>query len=190
VIRTFIALPIASTVRAGITAALTQLGALTSNLRLIKEENFHLTLKFLGAVDESKIGTISATIRDAVRPFPPFTISAKGLGVFSNARRARILWVGLESADLQALARKLEAVLEPLGFARETRVFSPHLTVGRWNSVGAPRKILADELRKWDGFEFGASPVEEVVVFESVLNRNGAVYRPLERIRLAHDLQH
>jgi RNA 2',3'-cyclic 3'-phosphodiesterase len=190
VIRTFIALPIASAVRVRITAALTQLGALTSNIRLIKEENFHLTVKFLGPLNESRIDSICETVREAVRPFPPFTISAKGLGVFPNVKRARILWVGLQSSDLQALAGRLEAVLEPLGFPREARMFSPHLTVGRWNSVAAPREVLADELRKWEGFEFGASPVEEVIVFESVLNRNGAVYRPLERIRLAHDLQH
>lgn len=149
-------------------------------LRWIPAENLHFTLKFLGAVDEASIEIIANALDQVLRPFPRFTINAKGLGVFPHLRRARVLWVGLEGSSLQELASRVETTLEPLGFAYETTAFAPHLTIGRWRQYTSSPATLAQELERWKGYEFGQSPVQQVILFQSVLDRHGAVYHPLK----------
>jgi 2'-5' RNA ligase len=149
-------------------------------VRWVPPENLHLTLKFLGGVDEERIETVAKRLAEALRDFPRFSIHAKGLGVFPDLRRARVLWVGLHGDSLQALASQIETALELSGFAREKRAFAPHLTIGRWRQYdGSPVK-LRQELERWNEWEFGSSAVEQVFLFQSILHRQGAVYRPLK----------
>jgi 2'-5' RNA ligase len=153
-------------------------------LRWVAAENLHFTLKFLGSIKEEQIALIVNALDQAVRPFPRFTINAKGLGVFPELKRARVLWVGLEGSDLRTLASRVETVLEPLGFTRETRAFAPHLTIGRWRPFdGSPAK-LGDVLEPWRGYEFGPSAVENVTLFQSVLDRHGATYHAMKIVSL------
>ena len=149
------------------------------------EDNFHFTLKFLGSVEESQLDSISKALSEAVRLFPRFTISAKRLGVFPDLKRARVLWVGLEADQMPALARSVETVLETFGFPRESRIFRPHLTVGRWRHPNGSHKELGDKLKHWNNIEFGESVISELILFQSVLKPTGAVYRPLKTFRLA-----
>jgi RNA 2',3'-cyclic 3'-phosphodiesterase len=148
-------------------------------IRWVPPENLHFTLKFLGAVDDEAIEPIANALDQALRPFSRFDINAKGLGVFPHVRRARVLWVGLEGTNLGKLAARVDTTLEAFGFARETRAFVPHLTIGRWRQYeGSPGK-LATELERWKAHEFGSSSVKEAILFQSVLRRQGAVYHPL-----------
>jgi 2'-5' RNA ligase len=78
----------------------------------------------------------------------------------------------------------VERVLIPFGFAAEKRAFTPHLTVGRWREFKGSSKELGDEIAKWSGHDFGRSNVEEVILFQSVLKQEGAVYRPLKTVAL------
>jgi 2'-5' RNA ligase len=184
-IRAFIGVQIAPEVRARISAAITQLAAETSGLRWVREENFHFTLKFLGLIEEPQIETISNALAQAIQPFRRFTINAKGLGVFPDSKKARVLWVGLEGDDMPALAKSVESVLEPFGCPSENRMFRPHLTVGRWRHSMGLQQELAGKLKRWKNFEFGASAVDQVVFFQSVLKPDGAVYRPVKTVPLA-----
>jgi 2'-5' RNA ligase len=78
----------------------------------------------------------------------------------------------------------VEKTLIPFGVAAEKRAFTPHLTVGRWREFKGSSKELGDEIAKWSGHDFGRSNVEEVILFQSVLKQEGAVYRPLKTVAL------
>lgn len=155
-------------------------------MRWVARENLHFTLKFLGSVAGEKVGPIMEALEQPVRAVRRFSVAARGVGVFPDPRRPRVLWVGLEGEALAGLASGVERALEPLGFARERRSFRPHLTIGRWRDSGNSLGGLGREIESWKEREFGASWVEEVVLFQSVLEPEGAVYSalgviPLER---------
>jgi 2'-5' RNA ligase len=151
----------------------------------VNSENIHLTLKFLGNIDESQIDPIGDALARHLNPFSRFVISAKGLGVFPGTRRPRVLWVGLDQPQLTELAATIEAALTPLGFPPEQRGFQPHLTIGRFRQFNISAKKLAEELERWKSYPFGVSNVDEVTLFESVLRPDGALHRPLKVIALA-----
>ena len=184
-IRAFIGVQIAPEVRARISQAIAQLAPEISGIRWVREENFHFTLKFLGLIEEPQIEPISTALAQAIQPFRRFTISAKCLGVFPDIKRARVLWVGLEGNDMPALAKSVESVLEPFGFPRENRIFRSHLTVGRWRHPMGSQQELGGKLKRWKNLEFGESAIDQVVLFQSVLKPDGAVYRPLKAVPLA-----
>ena len=186
-IRAFIGVQFAPEVRARISQAIAQLAAEISGIRWVREENFHFTLKFLGLIEEPQIEPINNALAQAIHPFRRFTISAKCLGVFPDIKRPRVLWVGLEGNDMPALAKSVESVLEPVGFPRENRIFRPHLTLGRWRQPMGSQQELEGKLKRWKNFEFGESAVNEVVLFQSILKPNGAVYRPIRAVPLAAD---
>jgi len=184
VIRAFIAVEIAASTIANISAAITQLKPRIPGVRWIIPGNFHLTLKFLGEIDESKINPIGEALTNAFQPFPPCTINAKGLGVFPNLTRPRVLWIGLFSSELIALAAQVETALAALGFAAEKRGFAPHLTVGRWRQGARSEPTLAAELDRWREFDFGTSAINEIILFQSVLKPQGAIYTRIKVVPL------
>jgi RNA 2',3'-cyclic 3'-phosphodiesterase len=184
VIRAFIALTLNSAVIEKIAGASTQLRAEIAGVRWVTPANFHLTIKFLGSLDEALIERIQKTLEQQLRPFPRFTISAKGLGVFPGPKRPRVLWVGLNSDRLVSLASRVESALQPLGFATESRAFTPHLTIGRWRQTDVPPESLGRQLENWKAYDFGASRVEYVKVIQSLLKPDGASYADLATIPL------
>jgi RNA 2',3'-cyclic 3'-phosphodiesterase len=185
VIRAFIAVKLSPETVRQISAAVTDLKPRIRGLRWVPPTNFHFTLKFLGDIEESKIAPITQALELELHPFPRFSINAKGLGVFPDLRRPRILWVGLEGNGLSALVSKVESVLESLGFAREKRAFQPHLTIGRWRQFDRSSSQLNKELERWQGHEFGDSTLAEVIFFQSELKQEGATHHPLKVIALA-----
>ena len=186
-IRAFIAIEFAAATVNRITAAIEQLKPRIVGIRWVAPANFHLTLKFLGNIDESQIEIIGQALTDALHPFQRFTINAKGLGVFSSVKRPRVLWVGLVGEQLTALAAAVESALTPLGFPREEKAFTPHLTIGRWRQTERADWVLGKELESWSHFDFGATLMDEVILFESVLKPAGAIYNRLKVVTLKPD---
>ncbi len=184
-IRAFIAIVIDPQIVRQIARAIATLRPQLTGIRWVPQTNFHLTLKFLGDIDEGKIEPIAQALQRYVHPFSCFAINAKGLGVFPGVNRPRILWVGLEATGLPALASSIERALEPLGFEHDTKEFKPHLTIGRWRRFDGSSQALGKELELWDKHEFGRFEVREVVLFQSVLKPDGAVYTPLSVAALA-----
>ena len=183
-IRAFVAVDLEPQTVQKIAEAIAQLRPRMPGIRWLPPANFHLTLKFLGDVDEAKVAPIAAALERELYPFSCFTINAKGLGVFPDLKRPRILWVGLVGGELNALASTAEKALVPFGFAAEKKTFTPHLTIGRWRQFNGSPKELGDEIEKWRGHDFGRSNVDEVILFQSVLKPEGAVYRPLKVVAL------
>ncbi len=186
-IRAFIAINIDPRIIREISEAIAQLRRAIPEVHWVVLDKIHLTIKFLGDIDPSRVDPIANALEQALKLFPRFTINAKGLGVFPALRRPRVLWVGLEGSQLVKLAAKVEAALEPLGFVPDERDFQPHLTIGRWRQFDGTSNKLAEELERWKKYEFGASQVEAVTLFQSVLKHDGALHKPLRVIAIAEE---
>ncbi len=162
-----------------------QLKQSLTGIQWVAQENLHFTLKFLGSIEDKKIAPLMQALGQALRLAPSFSLMGKGIGVFPNIKRARVLWIGLQGQGLHRIAEEVEAALEPLGFAREKRDFAPHLTMGRWRNPGLQPQKLREQIERLQDYDFGQSQVEEVVLFQSVLKPTGAIYSPVGVIRLS-----
>ncbi len=151
----------------------------------VAPENFHVTVKFLGSIDDSRVQSVIDALHTAVRGHTPFDLEVGGLGAFPSATRARVLWAGLVggAAPLGALAASIEEALAGLGFPREDRAFSPHITLGRVREPGrAP--ALAEALGAASGRRFGRVTVAETALMRSDLSPRGARYTALASVAL------
>jgi 2'-5' RNA ligase len=183
-IRAFIAAKIEDAVLERIAQATEALRSKLHDVRWIPMANWHLTFKFLGSVDEARVEEIGAALERKLNLFPRCTISVKGLGIFPDVQRPRVLWAGVEGRDLAALAEGVENALAPLGFEREQRAFKPHLTIGRWREGKRAGPELERELAAWRWFDFGRSGIVSVELFQSILKRSGAEYCKLKTVPL------
>ncbi|MEI7554808.1 RNA 2',3'-cyclic phosphodiesterase [Candidatus Chlorohelix sp.] len=160
-------------------------------VRWVRPDGIHLTLKFLGDVAASRLPEIISVTKNALAPVQPFSLIAAKLGVFPKADAPRIIWVGLDG-NLKALAAAQHAVeqnLVPLGFAPETRPFSPHLTLGRVPDIGAEdKRRLGQALQTFSGkSSFGHFRFEEAVLMQSTLLPEGAIYSPIAHFKFEGD---
>lgn len=148
--------------------------------RWTRPEGRHLTLAFLGNVDEERVPAIADALTRAVRDHAPFDARFEEVGGFPSVRRPRVLWVGIgEGAEaMSAVQRSVASELEPLGFPPEDRPFTAHLTLARFPR---PRAIDALPSVRPPGEVF---TVDEVVLFRSQLHPKGARYTSLERFTL------
>lgn len=188
--RVFVALDIPEHVRAVIGALMVRLRAVCRDARWVRIEGTHVTLKFIGEVQPETVKSIEASLSRI--HFPNFIEwKFRGLGFFPNERRPRVLWVGIEAgADLGALAAAVETSVEPLGVAKEQRIFSPHLTLARFDGArGKPAGSALDRLRetisKAGPLEFGSDTASEFHLYQSVLKPGGAEYTRLATFRFA-----
>jgi 2'-5' RNA ligase len=187
--RLFVALEPPEAVRRRVAALAAELrrraGRAADDLRWVPAENVHLTLQFLGAVPEERVSGVIEAVAGAAAGSRPLSLEVRGAGGFPNARRPRVVWLGLEgeTAPLTALVADLGRRLMPLGFPPEARAFSPHLTLARARDArGAPGlggALAAAALGEGVAWRAG-----EIVVFESHLSPRGSRYEPLERAPL------
>lgn len=187
--RIFVALDPPEAVRRRIAGAVAALrrsaGHAADEVRWTSPETLHLTVQFLGAVPEERIPEIDGAVRAAAAACRPLQLDVRGAGGFPNARRPRVVWLGLagDVAPLAGLAEELGRRLTPLGFPPEARGLNPHLTVGRARDAhGAPGLggALA-EVAQAEGIGWRAV---ELVLFESHLEPGGARHEPLLRAPL------
>ena len=145
-----------------------------------KIENLHLTLQFLGYVEEAKVERIEHAFLDVVTRHKPFEIAIEGAGGFPNDRQPRVIWVGSQDAEgkLTALARAVQAALQPLGFEPEHREFSAHLTLGRVK-IPRPDVALTRAIDSLKDKTFGTLRVDSIHLYESQLHPEGSIYTKL-----------
>ena len=185
-IRTFIAVKLPETVLAAIDGVQERMAAYGFNVRWVTTGNIHLTLKFLGEVDEDEVDGIAAVLTEAVHGFAPLRLAAAGVGVFPSVKRARVIWVGLSGQlpELAALQRSIEDRLATIGYPHEKRPFSGHLTLGRVKGLIAASR-LTTAMGAFRDFASETFEVDRVVLFKSDLRPTGAVYTELRQVTLA-----
>ncbi len=184
-VRTFIAVKLPESVLAAIDGAQKRMAACGLNVRWVNPGNIHLTLRFLGDVDEGEIDGIAAVLIEAVRGYGPLRLAAAGVGAFPSLKRARVIWVGLagQLTELTALQRLIEGGLASIGYPRDKRPFTGHLTLGRVKgAVAAPELMTA--MGALRDFASETVVVDRVVLFKSDLRPTGAVYTELRQFPL------
>jgi 2'-5' RNA ligase len=147
-------------------------------LKLVKPENIHITLRFLGEIDSSLVNQISECI-DRIS-FNPFIINIKGLGVFPNFRRIRVIWAGIENGneEIKNLSYRIENEIRKLGFPSNKRKYNPHLTIARVRSRNLDIRLI-ETIKEFEDFEFGFFKVEFLELKRSVLTPRGPRYSTL-----------
>jgi 2'-5' RNA ligase len=186
-VRTFVAVEVGEEVRSAAVALQHALARTGAEVKWVEPHNLHVTLLFLGEVDERELAAVCRAVAAAAAGEPPFELRVSGVGAFPNPRRPKTLWAGVAdgSAELVRLHGKVEQALLDLGaYRQEDRPYSPHLTLGRVKSE-ADGQALTPELPKHAGWVGGRTTVAEVVVYSSELRRDGPVYTPLGRGPLA-----
>ena len=156
--------------------------------RWVRKEGIHLTLKFLGDVPEENLGGVYEAVVRACTGREPFTPAATGVGCFPNSRRPRVVWVGIrdDTGHLESLQRRVDDELSHLGFPKERRAFSPHLTLARVRRGATRRKVeaLGRSVAKECIGELARMRVDAVSVIKSDLRPEGAIYTELFRASL------
>ncbi|MBC8247960.1 MAG: RNA 2',3'-cyclic phosphodiesterase [Deltaproteobacteria bacterium] len=187
-IRAFIAIELPETIKSSIETIQARLKSLELPLRWVRVENIHLTMKFIGDIEEIEIESIESALRDSVKMKAPLTLSAKGVGVFPGIRRPRVLWVGIHDHEtgLAGLQKSIENQLHRIGYSKEGRPFKGHLTVGRAKGYVDERK-LKEALDSFLAFESSPFTVNEFFMFRSVLKPGGPEYTKLIRIPLTRE---
>lgn len=194
-LRLFIAVELPADVRAALARLQERLKALDRDriVRWTSIEGVHLTLKFLGETPADRLDALEAGLRGAAARSGAFALRMEGVGCFPNTRRPRVVWAGVRGdlATLSALQERVERAIAPLGFPRENRAFSPHLTLGRARQ-GAPPAALAalgaHMERVASAPERGPEwRVAAVSLMRSDLRPSGAVYTQLAAVALDSD---
>jgi len=154
------------------------LEATRADVKFVEPENVHLTLRFLGEIEPSLVEQVSQVVKET--NFQPFSARLEGVGVFPNLRRPRVVWAGISEgvSQLAEVWKDVDTKLSGLGFERERRGFSPHITIGRVRS-GRNRERLVEELSTLSDYVFGDLQVDRVVLKKSVLTPRGPIYTTL-----------
>lgn len=156
-------------------------------VRWVPGHNVHLTLKFLGDVSPSNLELIQDLLATHASQYQPFDVLVGGFGCYPNARRPRVLWIGLMAPpELASLQRELDAATARLGYSSEERAFSPHLTIGRvrQNASAADLQRIRAEVEQLSIGDVGSLRVEAIHLFKSELHPAGSVYTRLFSARL------
>jgi len=192
-IRSFIAIDIPEDVRAALTEMQAQLKQAQLDVKVswAKVENLHLTLQFLGDIPEDVVPKISASLEAVAGKHEVFAVPVGGVGAFSTANRARVLWVGCKDADgrLKSLARAVQGAMKEFGFAPEQREFAAHLTLGRVK-LPRPDVTLTRLLDSLKDTACGTLGVEAIHLFQSQLHPAGSIYTKLSSHRLKGEREH
>lgn len=183
-IRTFICLEIPASIKDRIAVLQSSLRHIDAQVSWIKPSNIHLTIKFLGDVPVTRVDDVYAAARRAALDIKSFEIEVGGAGCFPSKKNPRALWIGLASLaeSLKQLHSAVEDELYGEGFPRESKGFSPHLTIGRIRSPRNSAKLAEELINK--GFKAETFPAKELIVMRSDLNPGGSIYTPQAVIKL------
>ncbi len=182
--RVFVAIPVAPDVREAITGLVDSVRAgndpAVRDVRWVRLDGLHLTIRFIGPTDEERIGAIAAAVDQAAKALDPFEIVIAGGGAFPSVARPRALWLGVAdgAAELEGAARKLDDALADRGWPRDDRPYRPHLTLARSDGVRAGPDVAR---RLIDAAATIRHPfrAESLVLFESVSGGGPARYVPV-----------
>lgn len=184
-IRTFIAVRLPERIRHRVADAGNSLKESGADVKWAPEENLHITIKFIGAVEPMRLAALNTAVEQAACGIAPFAVSIGGAGAFPKIVRPSVVWVGVTSGvkELETLAGRVESFAEEAGFPREERKFNPHITVGRVKTPVGMQKLSAS-LEKLKHVEAGTFTVDTVSIMKSRVTPSGAVYSAMAEYEL------
>jgi 2'-5' RNA ligase len=184
-IRTFIGVDVGPAIRDRLIALQGKLGEAGTDVKWVEEPNLHVTLLFLGEVEDRQVAKICTIVAETTAHHQSFRLSVERAGAFPTPRKPRILWAGIGDGaeSLMALHDDLEKPLTKLGYRREERRYKPHITLGRIRSA-APADGLARVLVQQAAWKGGETLVHELHVMSSELTSRGPNYTILSRAPL------
>lgn len=179
--RLFVAIEISRDIRQRISEFVTRVQPRLASARWARPEGWHITLKFLGNVADERRAAIEAALSQIEASH--FELSLRGIGVFPNPGSPRVLWVSIESGlELAGLASLVDDGLTSLGFEREKRAFTPHVTLARFKEGGRARDVSS--ALPESSPSFGTMTATEFHLYESKLSPQGATYSKLSSFAL------
>jgi len=184
-IRSFLAIELPKPILIKIGEVQEDLRSTHAEVGWVNPEKIHLTLKFFGNIEESRIDPIVRSIEESVRKTFSFSLKVRGVGAFPHLKNPRVIWIGLvdEKEILTSFQKELEVRLEKIGFRPEDRPFHPHLTLGRMKGSRGKEGLLG-KMEKHKEEEFGDLQVDRVVLFKSDLKPSGPIYTALRELGL------
>lgn len=145
-------------------------------IKWVEPENMHLTLKFFGETDDAKIPSICQALKTAVARSKPFTLKISNTGIFGSHYDPKIIWFGIEQQDeLENLARNIFTELAKCGWEADRQNFVPHLTIGRIKEL-KDKPLFQKIIGKYNTVEIQEENVTEIILYESILRREGPLY--------------
>jgi len=154
------------------------------HIKWVEPENMHLTLKFFGETGEERIPGIAEALKTASSKTQPFTLRINRTGIFGSRYDPRVIWFGIDPEPaLQQLAADVFVELQKAGWDPDSRNFVPHLTIGRIKQL-KDKMLFQDFIQKYRDAFIQEQPVTEVVLYESILHREGPQYIALNRFPL------
>lgn len=183
--RTFIAIELEENLKNQLSSLISEFMNVSQNIKWVKKQGMHLTLKFLGEIGLDKVNEIESCMEKIAKKTDSFVLQIKGTGFFPPGKKnPRVLWVGITGdSSLLNLQAEVESGCERLGFPQEMRKFHPHLTLGR---VKAHSKLggVLPLLEKNRETPFGEMIVKKITFFQSLLKPTGAEYKVLSEFNL------
>jgi len=204
-LRAFIAIELPQEIKDALAHIQEQLKISGADVKWVQPQNIHLTLKFLGEIDDKKLEEIISILENATQNKNPFSTRLSSLGAFPKINFPRVIWVGIDKGDAETkqIAEVLEEKIAKIGIPPETRPFSSHITIGRVRSSLNREKLvknlndLADSFGKENfalhksladqsanlcgGLEF---LVTKTTLFKSTLTPKGPIYEALKEANL------
>ncbi len=183
-IRTFIAVELSKAIRECAVDLQDELARTGVEVKWVEPENLHLTLVFLGEVADKEVPTVCRIASESVGSTSPFRMTVETVGCFPNPRRPRVVWIGVNegASELITIHDALETPLLDLGYRREDRRYTPHITLGRVKS-DRPTDQLSAALAKHTAWVGGEMMASEICVMGSELTPEGPVYTVLGRAK-------
>ena len=182
--RAFIAIEINDAVRDNLLRAQERIGSKSAKIKFVERENFHVTLKFLGEIDEALAEDVKKALAEIARKHKKHRVRVKGIGVFPNPNYVRVIWAGIEDDEgIKAIAKDVEREMRRLGFKKD-KDFVAHITIGRVKFV-RDKVELAMALKDLADEDFGEFDVEAIELKKSTLTPKGPIYETVARFELA-----
>ena len=184
--RTFIAVDLSEEQKEGLYTLQKELKKEFNNVKWVNHSNLHVTLKFIGETEEEDAERFSEIVQKAVRGFAPFEMSLNELGFFPGPHKPRIIWVGVDKGkeELQKIWKEVELAFQEEGFPLSDKNFKPHVTIGRIRRV--QKKVPAQKwINEHSAYDLSPYLVDNITVYRSDLQPQGAVYTPIDRVYLA-----
>ncbi|MFH1269871.1 MAG: RNA 2',3'-cyclic phosphodiesterase [Candidatus Omnitrophota bacterium] len=185
--RAFIAIELPEEIKDALAALQEELKVSRADVKWVGPKNIHLTLKFLGEIDDKQLDKISRIIDDTAERRNKFLVRISSLGAFPKIDSPRVIWIGISSGDeeTRAIAEELEEEIAKTGIPEEDRAFSSHITIGRTRSA-LNREKLVEYLKdnaelKERNLEFYAG---KITLFKSTLTPKGPIYEALKEANL------